>query len=109
MIEMSKVSLPWCKWCKFQLIGNIEKGELQEMITALLEIQGTFRRSLYMHNAQKHTYTFFLGMSDEVVALKVSQMFASLDVDGNGLISEEEFVLKCQEGKIAVRCQNSVH
>ena len=73
------------------------------MITALLEIQGTFRRSLYMHNAQKHTYTFFLGMSDEVVALKVSQMFASLDVDGNGLISEEEFVLKCQEGKIAVR------
>ena len=52
---------------------------------------------------------FFLGMSDEVVALKVSQMFASLDVDGNGLISEEEFVLKCQEGKIAVRYQNSVH
>ena len=51
----------------------------------------------------KTYYTFFLGMSDEVVALKVSQMFASLDVDGNGLISEEEFVLKCQEGKIAVR------
>ena len=48
-------------------------------------------------------------MSDEVVALKVSQMFASLDVDGNGLISEEEFVLKCQEGKIAVRHQNSVN
>ena len=104
MIEMSKVSLPWCKWCKFQLIGNIEKGELQEMITALLEIQGTFRR-FYAH---KHI-NFFLGMSDEVVALKVSQMFASLDVDGNGLISEEEFVLKCQEGKIAVRYQNSVN
>ena len=108
MIEMSKVSLPWCKWCKFQLIGNIEKGELQEMITALLEIQGTFRRSLYAQ-CTKTYYTFFLGMSDEVVALKVSQMFASLDVDGNGLISEEEFVLKCQEGKIAVRYQNSVN
>ena len=48
MIEMSKVSLPWCKWCKFQLIGNIEKGELQEMITALLEIQGTFRGLLLL-------------------------------------------------------------
>ena len=59
--------------------------------------------------AHKHIINFFLGMSDEVVALKVSQMFASLDVDGNGLISEEEFVLKCQEGKIAVRYQNSVH
>ena len=60
--------------------------------------------------AHKHCIIiFFLGMSDEVVALKVSQMFASLDVDGNGLISEEEFVLKCQEGKIAVRHQNSVH
>ena len=60
----------------------------------------------YYYYAHKHIINFFLGMSDEVVALKVSQMFASLDVDGNGLISEEEFVLKCQEGKIAVRYQN---
>ena len=36
------------------------------------------------------------------MASKVSQMFANLDVDGNGLISEEEFVQKCQEGEIMV-------
>ena len=42
------------------------------------------------------------GVSEEAVASKVSQMFANLDVDGNGLISEEEFVQKCQEGEIMV-------
>ena len=41
-------------------------------------------------------------MSEDAVTTKVSQMFENLDVDGNGLISEEEFVQKCQEGEILV-------
>ena len=44
----------------------------------------------------------FLGVSEEAVNVKISQMFANLDVDGNGLISEEEFIQKCQEGDLMV-------
>ena len=41
-------------------------------------------------------------MSEDAATNKVSQMFENMDVDGNGLISEEEFVQKCQEGEILV-------
>ena len=41
-------------------------------------------------------------MSEDAVTAKISQMFANLDVDGNGLISEEEFIQKCQEGDLMV-------
>lgn len=59
--------------------GNIEKQELQEMITSLLEIQ---------------------GMSTDVVSSKISELFSTLDLNGDGLISEDEFIKKCQEGQI---------
>ena len=50
----------------------------------------------------KHKKKVFTGVSEEAVTAKISQMFANLDVDGNGLISEEEFIQKCQEGDLMV-------
>ena len=39
-------------------------------------------------------------MSSDAVTNKLSLMFANLDFDGNGLVSEEEFIQKCLEGNV---------
>ena len=49
------------------------------MLTILLEIQ---------------------GMSSDAVTNKLSLMFANLDFDGNGLVSEDEFIQKCLDGNV---------
>ena len=42
------------------------------------------------------------GVSNDNVNNKISDLFSSLDLNGDGLVSEEEFIQKCQEEKIMV-------
>ena len=42
-------------------------------------------------------------MSTDVVSSKISELFSTLDLNGDGLISEDEFIKKCQEGQIMVK------
>ena len=41
-----------------------------------------------------------LNADEDTVTSKVTQLFASIDFNGDGQISEEEFIKKCQEGNV---------
>ena len=41
-----------------------------------------------------------LNADADTVTSKVTQLFANIDFNGDGQISEEEFIKKCQEGNV---------